>query len=348
MGDLAIIDVADATEARIGMHRDETLIIDALSGHVVSPEPPPIGGVPYLDRLQTAGVNVINVTLAAHSDDFDTILRMMYDYINLFGAIPERTLQVESVADIETAHRDGRLGIIFGSQTGTMVGRDISRWTILHRLGLRVSQLTYNERNDLGDGCMEPENRGLTSLGRQAVQEMNRLGIVVDLSHVGERTALDATEYSTKPVIYSHSNAKTLTPSRRNITDEQMKAAAGSGGVVALSSYSMMTYKEAGVRPTLDDYLDHIDYAIDLIGLDHVGIGSDIFESYTELSWTSSTKRMYPMPYDYHTKVAEGFTYVSEFPNVIGGLIRRGYDDAALRKILGGNLLRVFDQVWQA
>lgn len=334
-------------DARAQEHRQRTLIIDALSGHIVAPEPPPVGGKSYLERLRESGVNVVNITLAAHSDDFEQILRMMYQYFNLVSAASELTVQIERPDDIVTAHRENKIGIIFGSQTGTMVGRDISRWTILHKLGLRVSQITYNERNELGDGCMEPENRGLTSYGRQAVQEMNRLGIVVDLSHVGERTALDATAYSVKPVIYSHSNAKALTPSRRNITDEQMKALAATGGVMGISSFSMMTYRTLGERPNLEDYLNHIDYAVGLIGIDHVGIGSDIFESYTKLSWTSSTKRMYPMPYEYETKVAEGFTYVSELPNVIRGLVVRGYADEDIAKLLGGNWLRVFTRVWQ-
>jgi len=339
---------AEDTEARVRAHQTKTLIIDALGGHIVAPEPPPMDGKTYLERLSESGMNVVNITLAAHSDSLEQTLKMMYHYFNLVSATPERTMQVETVEDIATAHREGRIGIIFGSQTGTMVERDISRWTILHKLGLRVCQPTYNERNELGDGCMEPENRGLTSYGRQAVQEMNRLGIVVDLSHVGERTALDATEHSKKPVIYSHSNAKAITPSRRNITDEQMKAVAATGGVMGISSFSMMTYKTLGERPTLDDFLDHIDYAVGLIGIDHVGIGSDIFESYTKLSWTSSTKRMYPMPYEYETKVAEGFMYVSELPNVIRGLIGRGYSDADMEKILGGNWLRIFSEVWQA
>ncbi len=339
---------AQESDARTAAHQTKTLIIDALSGHIVAPEPPPMDGKSYLDRLRGSGVNVINITLAAHSDGFEEILKMMYHYYNLMSAEPELTMQVETVDDIATAHREGRIGIIFGSQTGTMVGRDISRWTILHKLGLRVCQVTYNERNELGDGCMEPENRGLTSYGRQAVQEMNRLGIVVDLSHVGERTALDATAYSTKPVIYSHSNAKALTPSRRNLTDEQMKNCAATGGVVGISSFSMMTYKTLGERPALDDYLNHVDYTVSLLGIDHVGIGSDIFESYTKLSWTSSTKRMYPMPYEYETKVAEGFMYVSELPNVIRGLVGRGYSDADLERILGGNWLRVFSKVWRS
>ncbi len=336
------------TDARTTAHQSKTLIIDALSGHIVAPEPPPRDGKSYLDRLRGSGVDVINITLAAHSDSFEKTLNMMYHYFNLMSATPDSTMQIETVEDIRTAHREGKIGIIFGSQTGTLVERDISRWTLLHKLGLRVCQITYNERNDLGDGCMEPENRGLTSYGRQAVQEMNRLGIVVDLSHVGERTALDATEYSTKPVIYSHSNAKALTPSRRNLTDEQMRAVAATGGVVGISSFSMMTYRELGERPTLEDYLNHIDYAVGLLGVDHVGIGSDIFESYTELSWTSSTKRMYPMPYDYETKVAKGFMYVSELPNVIRGLVTRGYSDTDMEKILGGNWLRVFKEVWQS
>jgi membrane dipeptidase len=333
----------DARAARIS---STVLMIDALSGHIVAPEPPPVAGKPHLERVIEAGLNVVNITLAARSATLDDLLHEMYQYLNLISARPDRVLHVEGTDDIREAHRSGRLGIIFGSQTGDFVGRDISRWTILHKLGLRICQLTYNERNELGDGCMEPENRGLTAYGRQAVQEMNRLGIVVDLSHVGERTALDATVYSSKPVIYSHSNPRSLSSSRRNATDEQMQLLAETGGVMGISPFSPMCARRPSIRPTLEDYLDMVDYAVQAIGIDHVGIGSDVFESHTKLAWESSTKRQYPNPWTYETKEAEGFSSVSHWPSVIRGLIQRGYSDADLGKILGSNWLRVFTECW--
>jgi membrane dipeptidase len=325
----------------------KTLMLDALSGRIIAPEPPPVDGVSYLDRVISSGLNVVNMTLAARSDDFEVILEQMYQYFNLMSAKPDKVLHVKTVADIARAYREGRLGIIFGSQSGTPVGKVIGRWTILHQLGLRICQITYNERNDYGDGCMEPENRGLTAYGRMAVQEMNRLGICVDLSHVGERTALDAIEYSAKPVIFTHSNPKAVSPSRRNATDEQMKKMAATGGVMGMTPHSMLTYRTLGIRPTIEDFLDMVDYAVQLIGIDHVGIGTDLMEQFTKLTWESTTKRMYPNPYFYETMWADGFNSVSHWPRAVDGLVRRGYSDEDIAKIVGGNWIRVFGEVWE-
>lgn len=324
----------------------DSVVVDGLSGHIVSPEPAPVDGVDYLTRLRGSGIDAVNITLAAHADDLDEVLHEMYAYFNLIAARPESVIHVKTVEDIHEAHESGRVGIIFGSQTGTIVGTDISRWTILHQLGLRICQIAYNERNVLGDGCFEPENRGLTAFGRQAVNEMNRLGICVDLSHTGERTTLEASELSAKPVVYSHSNPKALCEGRRNITDEQMAAMARTGGLMGLSSHSIMTYREPGVRPTRSDYLDMFDYAIDKVGIDHVAIGSDIYESYTKLSWESSTKRMYPTPFFFETMYAEGGSKVTDLIGVAEGLAERGYGDDDIRKVVGGNWLRVFEAVW--
>ncbi len=338
---------AAEVDERTLRHQSESLIIDALSGMIVAPEPPPVDGKAYLDRLRESGTNAVSITLAYHSHGYEQILRAMYEYLNLISARPDQVMHVEVAADLDRALAENRLGIIFGSQTGTIMGRDSTRWTVLHKLGLRICALTYNERNELGDGCMEPENRGLTALGQQAVQEMNRLGIVIDLSHVGERTALDATAYSKKPVVYTHSNAKALTPSRRNLTDEQLKAVAAGGGVIGLSPFAMMSYRDIAVRPTLDDYLNHFDYIVNLIGVDHVGIGTDIMEFWSKLSWESTSKRMYQMPFAFETRMADGFSRVSELPNVIRGLVERGYSDDDIAKLLGGNWRRVFADVWE-
>ena len=322
------------------------LVIDPASGAIVAPEPIPVNGRDYLDRIISAGVNSATVTLAAHADGFEPFLKSAHSYLCLFEAQRERVMQVQEIDDLERARDGGRLGVVFGSQTGSIVGRDIWRWEIVHALGLRQCCLTYSERNALADGCMEPENRGLTADGRQAVAEMNRLGITVDISHVGDRSSLEAIELSTKPVIASHSNVRARCPSKRNLPDDVMRALADKGGVMGISPFSAMSYRESGVRPTRADYLAMIDAAVEAVGIDHVGIGTDLYESYTKLSWESTTKRMYPSPWVFETRYCEGFDSVDDWPDVLTGLTERGYDDEAIGKLVGGNWLRVYEQTW--
>ena len=341
-------DLDQEQEQRVQRLQRSCLVIDAIGSSIVSPEPPIKDGKSHVDRALEAGVNVLNVTLAAHADGFDTFMDQVADYLDLFEARPDTTMHVETIADITKAKESGKLGIMFGVQTGSIVGTDMHRWTIAHKLGCRMAQLTYNERNLLGDGCLEPENRGLTSYGKQSIQEMNRLGICLDLSHAGERTSLDAIAVSAKPAMFSHANPKAIGPGKRNITDEQMKAVAERGGVVGLSPHSMLSHKVAGVRANVDDLMDFFDYAVDLIGIDHVAVGSDVFESFTKLSWETTTKRWYPSGFLWETMAAEGFSGVHEFPNLTRGLVARGYSDADIAKILGGNWLRLFTEVWAA
>ena len=341
-------DLTGEQEQRAMRLHQSSLVIDAIGSSVVSPEPPIKDGKSHVDRALEAGVNLLNVTLAAHADGFDRFMDQVADYLDLFEARPDTTMHVETIADIAKAKETGKLGIMFGVQTGSIVGTDMHLWTIAHKLGCRMAQLTYNERNLLGDGCLEPENRGLTSYGKQSIQEMNRLGICLDLSHAGERTSLDAIAVSAKPVMFSHANPKAIGPGKRNITDEQMKAMAARGGVMGLSPHSMLSHKVAGVRANVDDLMDFFDHAVDLIGIDHVAVGSDVFESFTKLSWETTTKRWYPSGFLWETMAAEGFSGVHEFPNLTRGLVARGYSDEDIAKILGGNWLRLFKEVWAA
>ncbi len=341
------LQLSRAQEERAAELQHESLIIDAMGGYIVAPEPPVVNGKTYLDRLLETNIRVVNITIAAHSDGFDAALEEMFHYFNLFQVAPDRTLHIKRVSDIERARREKKVGILFGFQAPTPIENHFYRWTILQQLGLRTCQLAYMERSLLADGCFEPENKGLTYLGIQAVQEMNRLGIVVDLSHVGERSSLEALELSTKPCIFSHSNAKAITPGQRNAPDESIKLLAKKGGVIGLTPHSFMTYKEVGVRPTFQDYLDHFEYVAKLVGTDHIGIGSDVFESYTKFNWETSTKLLYKSPWFFETMLAEGFTKVTEISNVVRGLVAIGFSDEDIRKILGENFLRVFKAVWR-
>lgn len=326
---------------------ETSLIVDTLSGHIVAPEPPPVDGKLYLDRLLESKIRAVNLTLAAHSDDFETALEHMFHYYNLFQVATDRVIQVKTVADIEKAQAENKVGVIFGFQSPTPIGDHFYRWTIFHKLGLRICQLAYMERNIFADGCFEPGNQGLTYHGIQAVQEMNRLGIIVDLSHVGERSALEAIERSTKPCIFSHSNAKGVTDSPRNATDEQIKLLASRGGVIGLSPHAFMSHKKKGVQPTLDDYLDHFEHVAALVGTDHIGIGSDVFESYSKFSWESSTKLLYDVPWVFETVFNSGFRYITDIKHVVGGLVARGFSDEDITNILGQNFLRIFQDVWR-
>lgn len=322
-------------------------IVDALSGWIVHPEPPPVDGKIYLDRVIENHYGLVSMTVTAHSDDFDRAMEEVFHYCNLFQVAANRVMHVKKPSDIDKARKEKKLGIMFGFQTPTPINEHFYRWTIFQQLGLRLCQLSYMERTIFGDGCYEPENRGLTYYGIQAVQEMNRLGIVVDLSHAGERTALEAAEKSTKPVVYSHSNARALSPSKRNITDEQITSVVKKGGVVGLTPHSVLTCKEWGVRPTMLDYLDQFEYLAKLIGTDHIGIGTDVFEAYTKFSWETSTKLFYNPPYVFETMLSEGFTKVDGIKEVIRGLVARGFSDEDIRKILGGNFVRVFKACWR-
>ena len=175
---------------------------------------------------------------------------------------------------------------------------------------------------------------------------MNRLGICLDISHTGERTSLDAIEFSSKPVIASHANCRALSPTPRNLADETMKAVAETGGVIGLTPHSAMAFREPGIRPKLKDFLDQFDYAIGLVGVEHVGVGTDLFESYTKISWESSTKRMYPNPWFWETMFTDGFSKVEHWVSMVEGLQHRGYSDDDIRGVLGGNWRRVFSEVW--
>ena len=324
------------------------LFIDCLCGNMVNPEPPEIDGVPYLERVLQSGINVQSITLSNPSAGFEEVLKDMYGYFNLFKYHPDKVMLIKTVEDIETAKKTGRVGVIFNLQNSIAMGADFYKWTIMAELGLRICQLTYMEPNLYGSGCLDRANGGLTYWGEQAIREMNRQGIVVDLSHVGERTSLEAIDYSSKPCIFSHSNSLTVCPtSSRNLTDEMIKNCAAKGGVICLNAHGFVCHKEVGVQGTLEDYMAHFDYLGELVGPDHMGVGTDIFEYYTKQYWECKTKLLYNSPWMFETVFNRDCKRVDQYVNIVRGLVALGFTDEDIEKILGGSLIRVFREVWR-
>ena len=307
----------------------------------------------FAKELSGAGITACNWTVASHSDDTLAAINKITQFYWMFEQYPDATILVETAEDIDRAKSERKLGVILGFQGAGPISRSPHLIRVFRRLGVRIIQLTYNEGNALGAGCTEPSDSGLTSLGIQVVAEMNRLGMLIDLSHVGCRCSLEAIDASSDPVIFSHSNPRALQPNPRNITDEQMRACAAKGGVVGLATFSAFVGDtSSGRHPTLKEYFRQMDYALDLVGPDHVAIGTDILIDPTDgVWWRAVTGRLYPevsQGMNYETHNIEGFMHQTDFPAVVRAMSGHGYGSDVIRKIIGENWRRVYRQVWSS
>lgn len=216
-------------------------------------------------------------------------------------------------------------------------------------------QLCYNVRDFVGDGCAERTDCGLSDFGVKVIEELNRLGMVIDCSHTGYRTTMEAIEVSKKPVIVSHGNVRAVCDSFRNLKDDQIKAIAKKGGVIGLNGYPDFVSKKR--RSTLDDLLDHADYIAKLVGVEHISVGIDYYEGMAGVASDEAAKALYAQfveagvwnPRDYGPPpwhFPEGIEMPDKLPNLTAGLLKRGYSEEDVKKILGLNLVRVFKEVW--
>jgi membrane dipeptidase len=264
---------------------------------------------------------------------------------------PDDLVLALNSADITQAKRDGKAAILFNFQNAP-IGDRLDNIDMFYGLGLRSMQVTYNERNLLGDGATERTNAGLSDFGIAAVKRMNELGILVDSSHSGYQTTLDAIQYSDKTPIISHSNCAALNPHPRAKSDEQIRALAAKGGVMGITNVNIMVKKDLPV--TIEHYIDHIDHVVKLVGVDHVGFGSDSAMS----GWDTDPEKedlymnvyygphLFKDTYGFRYPLAvEGMNDEYKWKSVTAGLLKRGYGDEDIRKIVGGNWLRVFAEV---
>ncbi len=266
-----------------------------------------------------------------------------------------------TVEDIKKAKNDKKATLLLVSQCGDFIGYKIHRIAAFYRLGLRMMIPAYSLSNRICGGCLDRTDQGLTSFGKLVVEECNRIGLLLDCSHLGKHSSLDIIEHSQQPVVFSHSCTKELAENPRNVADEQIKACAAKNGIIGLSPWGPMVMKTGQTkRPTVDDFIDHIDYVVQLLGsTDNIGVGTDMslgtYPDHEYDPWGSPAYKDVTSSYNKHItsnirsplRMVEGFSNYAEVLNFVTKLKKRGYENTDVNKILGGNYMRVFSHVWK-
>ncbi len=305
-----------------------------------------------LDEIRASGLTACVITVgnpALHdATAFPDLRREIEAYDRHVANHPDRLAHARSVGDIDRARARGTIGLLYYTQNATPVEDDVRRLDTLRQLGVRIVQLTYNTRNLLGDGCLERTNAGLSRFGLEVVERLNALDMVVDVSHCGEATTLDTIRSSRTPVAVTHAGCKAVFDHPRNKTDDALRALADRGGVIGI--YQINPYLGPKERNTLDDYLAHLDHAINVAGVDHVGIGSD--REHRPIPDTEEEKqKLIAELAQLRPVTAATFRwpfFLSELNHprrmetVRRALERRGRPPADIDKILGGNFYRLF------
>lgn len=325
-----------------------SLVIDGLSYHADG----------YTGDLRQGGVNALNVTVCNFEADFAEACDRTAAWLSEVKTPNSEWVLIERASDLDIARRADKTGLIMGWQNMRPIADNLDRLHLFHRLGVRVMQITYNYRNFLGDGCLEAQDGGLSLLGRDAVKLMNELGIAIDLSHVGHRTALDVIDLSDKPVLATHANASALVDLPRNKPDAVIKAIAETGGVIGASVYGPMLWDgDPRRRPTIDDFVRQLEYLVEIAGIDHVGFGTDLPASkdLRQTAYAAANRRLWSgissygdaFGHDIPARYPEDCNNHVKLPNVTEALCARGWRPEDIEAYLGGNFARGFGEIWE-
>lgn len=339
---------------------DRAIIIDALGG--LGDPYGPDDATRLSDRAWTemlgTGVTMLRDTVMPVGNTADPWGDFQKDIaikLQILAANPDRLILIRSAADILKAKREKKFGILIGTQDSAMVGGGLDRLAQMKKDGVTTVQLTYNNANLSGDGSLEPRNAGLTKLGKATIDQIEKEKLVLDLSHGGARTMAEAAAYAKRPLVISHTGARALSDHPRNTADETIKAVADKGGVVGVYFMPFLTLDS---HPKGSDLIAHIEHVANIAGEDHVGLGSDngvlpqlVNEETTRKLNEWAQKRMdagiaapgeglnvWPMVADYNS--------VDRYRRLAADLQKRGWSEARLEKLFGGNFLRVYREVW--
>ena len=309
------------------------------------------------DNIAKSGLTALNVTVSA--DDVEATTRNIALWTGEAATYPQLLSIVRRHDDLARAKKDGTLGLILGFQNTEMLGRDLGRLDMFRQLGVLIIQLTYNIRNLIGDGCLEPGDAGLSELGRQAVAKMNALGIAVDLSHCGTRTTATGIEASTRPPLITHSGCREVYRHPRSKEDRELKAMADKGGVLGIYLMPFLGGAEGPKKASTGDaVIRHIEHALKVCGTDHVGIGSDMSVSpIEETPEYLKAERAFAegrarggiqAPDEDRPLYIPDLNQPRRLELIAERLAARGHSAAVIEKVIGGNFHRVFKEIWTA
>ncbi len=318
---------------------------------------PRIDGLQYANwsekvfrQMREGGVDAVHVTITYHETFRETVLNIER-WNRWFERFPELIFKGRTAADVARARETGRTAIFFGAQNPSCMEDDIGLVEVLHTLGLRFMQLTYNNQSLLASGCYEDEDAGLTRMGREVVAEMNRVGLVVDMSHSGERSTLEAIEHSSRPIAITHANPASWHAARRNKSDTVLRALSESGGMLGLSLYPH--HLKGGSACTLEDFCAMTARAAELMGPAHVGIGTDLCQDQPDsvVEWMRSGRWTKGIDFGEGSASAPGFPPMPSwfednrhFDRIAAGLRAAGLSESEAAGIMGGNWLRFFGE----
>ncbi len=299
--------------------------------------------------FKESGINVFHIAVGTGGPDVHTETFKFISSWNSFLANHDRYfMRVDSADDLNRVKASGKIGILLGVQNAEHF-RSPADVDLFNSLGQKVSQLTYNARNLIGNGSTERRDDGISDFGAAIIARMNRVGMAVDVSHCGDRTTLDAFDISTKPVLITHSNCRALAPGHpRCKTDEAIKKMAARGGVMGITGVRMFVKNEEPT--TIEDALNHFDHVAKLVGAEHLGVGSDIdLDGYDDMppEINRQLRAGYKGSYGFRDKIdIEGIDHPKRMFDLTEGLIRRKYSDKEIEGILGGNFKRVLGEIW--
>ena len=318
-----------------------SLFIDALQYNNWSEE--------VFQQIQDGGMSAIHVTICYH-EDFQEMVQNVADWNSRFETYADKIFLGRTASDVLKAQQEGRTAIFFGFQNCSPIEDNIALVEICHRLGARFMQLTYNNQSLLATGCYEENDSGITRMGKQVIKEMNRVGLVVDMSHSAERSTMDAIEISERPIAITHANPSFWHPALRNKSNEVLKALGESGGMLGFSVYPH--HLKGNSNCTLESFCEMIASTADLMGISHIGIGSDLCQNQPD----SVVEWMRNGTWTNERDFGEGSAGFAGFPdqpswfqnnrdfnNIASGLREVGFSNDDVDAVMGGNWLNFFE-----
>lgn len=320
----------------------DTIVYDSHSGVACFPDL----DLSFLSRWHQGGATFISLGIGWDALPWEESLSCAVHYHRWLSMRRDEFVIVDKVADIHRAKREGKLAVALDLEGANALNKNIEMISLYHRLGIRHMILAYNKNNEFAGGCMDSEDIPLTPLGCAAIAEMNRIGMLVDCTHTGYRSSMDIMDMSTTPVLFTHSNPRSLWDHKRNIWDDQIKACAKTGGVVGVVGISKFMGEKKDCNP--DTFVKHIDYVVNLVGVDHVGLGLDAVLDPEESPKLCKIYQRF-MPIEETEEWSEqvwNFILPEDFLGIVETLLARGYADEDVKKIMGGNFIRVASQVW--